>query len=487
MTIRLRSRFLILWGLLLGLSACGADTPGEPDVEPEGPVASVSLDLTEAKLARGQQHQLVATVLDSAGRTITRPLDWSSSDPETVSVDSAGRVTAHQEGVATITGSLEGFSDTSTVTVVGFNTIAAGPTETCALTLGGRLYCAGADYGDRGAAPFGPELPFAMLTIGGLFGPGATHACALTGEGAAYCWGNNTSGQLGTGDTQRGSEPAPVAGDHRFQTIVAGGSHTCALTLDHQAFCWGDGTQGQLGSATGGSLLPVAVETSVRFTALEAGRRHTCALTAEGRGYCWGDNELGELGRGGAWGTGSAMPMAVAGDHLFEMLGSRATHVCGLRQDGRVYCWGDNTLGQLGTTTSRRCRGDKPCSTEPVLAAGGRTFAHVFGSPYTTCVLTTGAAVYCWGFDLFGKMGAGIDAVPACPVPGAPAGSGCTPDPVAGPTAFRTLSGADSHFCGMRLDGVALCWGSNDHGQLGDPAAPESFVAPRPFGIDPAS
>jgi alpha-tubulin suppressor-like RCC1 family protein len=71
--------------------------------------------------------------------------------------------------------------------------------------------------------------------------------------------GDNSSGQLGNGG---GSSPipTPVAGDHRFSTIAVTEDHACALTLEGEAYCWGQNRTGQLGTGNNiDSNEPVAV------------------------------------------------------------------------------------------------------------------------------------------------------------------------------------------------------------------------------------
>ncbi|XP_008221501.1 PREDICTED: RCC1 and BTB domain-containing protein 2-like [Prunus mume] len=45
-----------------------------------------------------------------------------------------------------------------------------------------------------------------------LIAVGAFHNLALQEDGTLWAWGNNEYGQLGTGDTQRRSQPIPVQG-----------------------------------------------------------------------------------------------------------------------------------------------------------------------------------------------------------------------------------------------------------------------------------
>ena len=93
---------------------------------------------------------------------------------------------------------------------------------------------------------------------------GTAYACGITTSGTTACWGVNDAGQLGTGNGDDQTAPAPVAASG-FVAVFAGGKnnvldHTCALNASGAADCWGADDQGQLGAAAGAtcaSLQPV--------------------------------------------------------------------------------------------------------------------------------------------------------------------------------------------------------------------------------------
>lgn len=49
----------------------------------------------------------------------------------------------------------------------------------------------------------------------------------------------------------------------------------------------------------------------------------------------------------------ASSPLPVTGGLTFEMVDPGAEFVCGLTPDGRLFCWGDNEFGQLGTFSGR--------------------------------------------------------------------------------------------------------------------------------------
>jgi alpha-tubulin suppressor-like RCC1 family protein len=187
-----------------------------------------------------------------------------------------------------------------------------------------------------------------------------------------YCWGDNRFGELGDGTTT-GSAMA-VSGNSIALDVSAGAHYTCSWPNFVPSYCWGSNDAGQLGNGTtNDSATPVAVQGGLPFTSGSAGAEHACGVTSAGVAYCWGDNSSGQLGNGTT--TRSSTPTAVAGRltfaarspdnaaFLFATVSAGGRHTCGITSNqlgglpapGAVYCWGDNTYGQLGnawTTTS---------------------------------------------------------------------------------------------------------------------------------------
>src|SRR5207249_3018598 len=146
--------------------------------------------------------------------------------------------------------------------------------------------------------------------------------CGVTSSGAAYCWGDNSAGQLGIG-TQHSPDscsaigsygcstvPVAVIGGLSFSSVTGWGQHGCGLSTTGAAYCWGDNPAGQLGIGTTDgpehcspygdpcSTVPVAVSGGLTFSFLSVGGRHACGLTTTGAAYCWGFNSVGQLGDG---------------------------------------------------------------------------------------------------------------------------------------------------------------------------------------------
>jgi alpha-tubulin suppressor-like RCC1 family protein len=135
---------------------------------------------------------------------------------------------------------------------------------------------------------------------------------ALLGNGAYFDWGYNAAGQLGNGSTTDSAVPVPVNLPAAVRQVFQGGSgakngQTVAILVNGSVWAWGDNDRGQLGVGTKvSSEVPLRVEVpnGVTFARVSSGGYASYAIDRSGRLWAWGDNRSGQLG------TGSRVTMA---------------------------------------------------------------------------------------------------------------------------------------------------------------------------------
>jgi hypothetical protein len=89
------------------------------------------------------------------------------------------------------------------------------------------------------------------------------------------------------------------------------------------------------------------------WAALSTGTSHTCGVKSDGRLFCWGSGFFGKLGNGST----QDRPVPVqesTGATDWERVAAGGGHSCAIKTDGRLFCWGANTSGQLGTPVRSR-------------------------------------------------------------------------------------------------------------------------------------
>ncbi len=158
--------------------------------------------------------------------------------------------------------------------------------------------------------------------------------------------------------TPTGPRPTLVAGGAtNWIRVDTGDYHTCAIRTTGRLYCWGTDFAGQLGD--GGTNADQTTPTLVaggatNWTTVTAGLSHTCARRATGRLYCWGHDESGQLGTSGP-NADRTTPAPVAGSATnWTALTTGDDHTCARRATGRLYCWGSDESGQLGDQRPQR-------------------------------------------------------------------------------------------------------------------------------------
>jgi alpha-tubulin suppressor-like RCC1 family protein len=236
---------------------------------------------------------------------------------------------------------------------------------------------------------------------------GSNHTCGIRTGGTLWCWGDNEYGELGTGNHTGQDWPRQVTTPARggWASVTAGYDYTCAIRTDATLWCWGYNSDGELGTGNHTSQdRPQQVTTPAAggWASITAGDIHACATRTDATLWCWGYNGNGELGTGNH--TSQDRPQQVtapaAGGWTGVTTGSADS--CAIRTGGTLWCWGDNTYGELGT--GNHTSQDRPHQVTTPAAGGWASLTAGYGH---ICATRTNSTLWCWGFDDFGQLGTG--------------------------------------------------------------------------------
>ena len=448
--------------------------------------------------------------------------------------------------------------------------ISAGYLHTCGIrTNDSRVLCWGAgDYGILGDGQnttdrYSPYLTtdtsaYKSVSIGRF------HTCGIrANDSRVLCWGDSANGKLGDGQvTIDRFEPYPTTDTSAYAQVETTYDHTCGIRAnDSRALCWGDNSNGNLGTGNynphtspylttdtspygrgfssseeilvsilgnayinagqnwslgcrsydftdysswmNSSILtinfpPVIQTVKTNSTTnksnenikgycnatdtdgndliynytwyngstayingtlfkegtISAGYGHSCGIRAnDSRVLCWGAGSNGRQGDGQV--TDNLIPTLTTDISAYSSVSAGGYfHTCGIRaNDSRVLCWGDSAYGQIGDgqiTTDR---------TSPYLTTDSSAYLSISAGDFHTCgIRANDSRVLCWGESSNGRLGNGQTTPDQS-----------NPNVTTDTSAYSSISAGEQYTCGIRAnDSRVLCWGDSAYGQLGD-------------------
>eukprot|EP00300_Choanocystis_sp_HF-7_P033326 c45645_g1_i1.p1 GENE.c45645_g1_i1~~c45645_g1_i1.p1 ORF type:complete len:442 (-),score=91.71 c45645_g1_i1:67-1362(-) len=235
---------------------------------------------------------------------------------------------------------------------------------------------------------------------------GFGHTLAVTDKGDVYGWGSNDMGQLGLEKITATFDPTLIAGlvGHKVIRVSCGYQSSVAVTDRGLVYTFGDNSMGQLGL---GNTLPVVGVRQVLGLAdtfivqAEAGWAHMLALDDKGVTYGWGDNSIGQLGLGYKDSPVlEVTPIERLRDKGVFFIATGYFHSFVLTDSGMVFGFGSNDHGQLGVYD--KFDRDIPVAV-PLLSM--RNVTHISAGATHTVVATGNNRVYAFGSNTEGQLG----------------------------------------------------------------------------------
>ena len=283
---------------------------------------------------------------------------------------------------------------------------------------------------------------------------------ALASDGSLYAWGSNFAGTLGNGTTSDNQKPVKVTSplNTKFVSVSAGWNHVIALSSDGKVYTWGANGYGQLGIDSKGFVTTpkqVSLPTEDKVIAVAAGNSFSLALTSTGSVYAWGLNSFGQLGTSTDL-TNRTEPQRI--EALSEIF---VTSICAgnttgaaISADGKVWLWGDNQKGQLGSSA-----GDILMPVQKTSSASYFATQVALGDAHSSFVELNGS-VKSMGTNLYGQFGNGQvnGDSPSLKLNGAVLPEGVL---------ASAIAAGESHCAILDTNGQVYSFGSNLQEQLG--------------------
>ncbi len=213
-----------------------------------------------------------------------------------------------------------------------------------------------------------------------------------------------------------------------------------------------------------------------------AGLNHTLALREDGTVWAWGLNDVGQLGApttedcGGS--SCSTVPVQVPGLYNVVAIAAGDFHSLALKSDGTVWGWGANSTGQLGGTTGENCSStyyysNTVCRRSPTQVSGVSNIVAISGGFAHSLALKDDGTVWSWGWNDFGTLGRA-----SADMCGANSLDMCdsTPAPIEGIDNVTAIDAGGANSIALTSDNTVWTWGINSRGQLGTATAPDTCI-----------
>ncbi len=343
-----------------------------------------------------------------------------------------------------------------------FNYLALGNEQTCGKDSIGNALCWG--RGTEGQLGDGNGLDsMAAVTVSSITNVTSLDSftrtvCAVDGSSNGHCWGDNTYGQIGSGVVGGiYSAPYTLPNAGTWAQLTVGNGHVCARKSGGAIQCWGRNIYGQLGNGTTTDNANVGTQISGggTFIHLDAGAFFTCAVKSDNTVWCWGQNTYGQLGNSSV--TNSSIPVqsSLLGTGIVKVAAG-GSHACSLDGSGNIRCVGRGTVGQLGNGNGT----DSWNTTANVI---GSFYDKVVAGQDHTCAKKSDNTLWCWGSNSFGQLGDGTGVNSNSPVQ-------------IGTAEWADVFAGYNHTCGIKTDNTMWCWGNNLNGQLGDGTQTDQYA-----------
>ena len=177
------------------------------------------------------------------------------------------------------------------------------------------------------------------------------------------------------------------------------------------------------------------------------GRDFTVILRQDGTLWSWGSNTIGQLGQSDRIDRSS--PTRIGTDTDWATVRTGSSHTLALKSDGSLWAWGNNSGGRLGDGSILSF--DSPnrigSDSDWEKISAGDDFSHGIRSNGT---------LWAWGFASGHQLGTGSTQFETTPVQ------------IGANTDWLEISSGDRHVIALKTDGSLWAWGTNSLGQVGD-------------------
>lgn len=235
---------------------------------------------------------------------------------------------------------------------------------------------------------------------------GYSHVLVLDEEGNIYSWGSYSNGNLGLTNFYQYYEPEYIQMKEKvkFKKIASKSNHNVALDSEGKLWYWGDYME--ISTRHTYSNVPVQVQSdeTIKFIEIATGEYSNLALDEEGNIWSWGNNRFGQLGNGTVSELYTRIPQRIEIEEniKFKKISGGCDSNLALDKEGNIWSWGRNVSGELGDGTTTDSYVPKKIQIE-----GNVKFKEIKKGTWYSMAIDEEGNIWSWGRNGLGQLGDG--------------------------------------------------------------------------------
>jgi alpha-tubulin suppressor-like RCC1 family protein len=216
---------------------------------------------------------------------------------------------------------------------------------------------------------------------------------AIKQDGTLWAWGLNNVGQLGDGTLINRYVPTQVGTDSDWLIVSAGGSFTRAIKQNGTLWGWG-------GSDVANLLVPTQIGTDNDWSKLSAGDNHTLAIKTDRTLWAWGSNVHGQIGDNVS-SIYVTNPKKIGTENTWQKISAGSSFSLAIKQNGTLWVWGTSSRGVLGLGSGANAASRYV----PTQQGSDNTWENIFGGWRHSLSLKNNNKLWAWGDNISGALG----------------------------------------------------------------------------------
>jgi len=275
---------------------------------------------------------------------------------------------------------------------------------------------------------------------------GTSHVLLLN-ENKIFGFGSAGTGQLGNQSVSNVLTPTMFDNNSDWKDIFAGSLRSFIIKNDGTLWGTGNNQFGCLGinSPSSSTNIITQIGSANNWSKISPSTTHTVGLKEDGTLWGWGENSNHELGQGNSY-LSQIIPIQIGADTHWVDVTTTVAGTLALKNDGTL--WGCGQVGVLVNIGQ---------SVYPILTQGqSNNWAKISAGGAFLLAQKNDGTLWAWGQNTYGQLGKG-DFVQ----------SFAFPFQISTDT-WKDFTTGSMRSYGIKTDGTLWAWGKNQQGQLGD-------------------